>query len=125
MSKCKCEGNNEISEVIPNFAAVGFEQEESLQSTSQDLTSYLGQDVLALDLKVCVSAALKDGKICFTLPIYGDFCITPPIKIPASGKISVCAQTCSKLFVPTGVKASIYINDDRNPAFSLTLMGLC
>ncbi|WP_151804888.1 hypothetical protein [Acinetobacter bereziniae] len=121
MSKCQCEDNK--TQAVPNYELTGFNEEN--KNLQQDLNSYLSQDVLALDLKVCVKASLIDGKVCFTLPIYGDFCIKLPVSIPISGAISVCAATCSKLYVPTGVKISVYINGGSESVYNMHFIGFC
>jgi hypothetical protein len=96
---------------VPDFSAVGF------AATSASSEDQLAQahaavpELLALALSVCVSASYDPGtnKICFTVPIYGQFCITPPVSIPVGGQLKACAQTCGQ-FIPTGLKVTIYLN---------------
>lgn len=81
-------------------------------------------DLKALKLSVCVGGSYNPStnQICFTIPIYGDYCVTSPVQIPVGGSIKVCAETCGS-FIPTGLKATIYLNG--NVLFSTTLFGFC
>lgn len=78
----------------------------------------------ALQLQACVEASYDSAsnQICFTAPIYGHHCVTSPIQIPFGGDLKACIQTCGSL-LPTGVKATIYLNN--NPIFTVTIFGFC
>lgn len=115
---CSCQENNS-GEHVPNFAATGFDGGVSVQGGSVQL-----EGVEALKLSVCVSASYNPAnrQLCFTIPIYGNYCITLPVPIPVGGQIKVCAQTCGSL-IPTGLKATVYANN--TPIYSITLWGKC
>lgn len=110
---------------VPNFAEEGFDAPEAeaagVESSIQDISSVLDASVEALKLSVCVGASYKNGKVCFNVPIYGDFCIPVP-RIPVNASLRVCAQTCGS-FLPTGLKISIYVNGRR--VLSRTIVGRC
>lgn len=118
MSDCTCKEPNEISssEHVPDYSAVGF---GVTASSAPKL-----EGVLALRMSVCVGASYNQAtnKICFTIPVYGDYCLNSPISIPVSGQLKVCAETCGR-FIPTGLKATVYLNGDV--LFTTTLFGFC
>ena len=123
---CADAQNSNTSPSVPDFEKVGFTG--GAGSNAKALTeahAALG-DVRALQLSVCVGASYDSNtnKICFTIPIYGQLCVTSPISIPASASIKACAQTCGR-FIPTGVKVSIYLNDSPDPIYSGTVVGSC
>ena len=118
----------ENSSPVPDFETVGFGGAGAGAKSAAALTqahAALG-DVRALSLSVCVGASYDPNtkQICFTIPIYGQLCVTSPVAIPAGGSIKACAQTCGSI-IPTGVKVAIYLNNDPNPIFSGTIVGFC
>ncbi|GKS76760.1 hypothetical protein AVME950_17710 [Acidovorax sp. SUPP950] len=128
MSDCNCNQNNAQDESthVPNFTAVGFAEGSShapaLRSNAAGAPNLEG--VEALKLSVCVGASYNPttNQICFSVPIYGNLCITSPIHIPVGGQLKACAQTCGS-FIPTGLKVTIYLNG--NPIYSGTVVGRC
>jgi hypothetical protein len=113
------------SEHVPDFSVAGFDAVASVAAQDQLTAAHASAvDLKALKLSVCVGASYdpKTNQICFTIPIYGKFCITSPVHIPVGGAIKVCAQTCGS-FIPTGVKATVYLNN--NPIVSKTIVGHC
>ncbi|MEQ9917174.1 hypothetical protein ABRQ01_10920 [Pectobacterium aroidearum] len=124
MSGCKCNDQNHAAhnEHVPDFTSVGFEAKSTSQSQAPiDLQA---QGVQALKLSVCVAASYNSAtnQICFTIPIYGDFCVTSPVAIPIGAQIKACAETCGS-FIPTGLKVTIYLNG--SVIFSTVLFGSC
>lgn len=105
---------------VPDFSVAGFD------STSNRLAAAHAQlkDVRALKLSVCVGASYNPGtnQICFSVPIYGDLCITSPVQIPVGGDLKACAETCGSI-IPTGLKATVYLNGTA--IWSGTLVGFC
>lgn len=128
MSDCNCNQNNaqDNADHVPNFAAVGFSEGNNhapvLRSNAGNTPNLEG--VHALKLSVCVGASYNPStnQICFSVPIYGNLCITSPVSIPFGGQLKACAQTCGS-FIPTGLKVTIYLND--NPIYSGTVVGRC
>ncbi|ASM16082.1 MULTISPECIES: hypothetical protein [Serratia] len=122
MADCKCneQDPHAQNEHVADFTAVGFSQ-KTPAPVPVDLKQ---QGVLALKLSVCVGASYNpaNNQICFTIPIYGDFCVSSPIPIPIGGQLKVCAETCGS-FIPTGLKATIYLNG--SVLFSVVLFGAC
>jgi hypothetical protein len=118
MTKCKCE-EHEVH--VSDFTSVGVDVEKNQQVGGQQI---VGNDVLALGLKACVSASYdaSTNKICFSIPIYGNFCVTSPVTIPIGAEIKACAETCGR-FIPTGLKVSIYLNG--NSIWSGVVWGSC
>lgn len=112
---------------VPNFAAVGFaegaQHASALQSQAGGGAVHL-EGVEALKLSVCVGASYNPAtnKICFTIPIYGNYCVNSPFHIPVGGQLKVCAQTCGS-FIPTGLKATVYLNG--KVIANVTLFGIC
>ncbi len=106
---------------VTDFTKVGFQSE--CAALSAEAQKQL-EGVLALKLSACVGASYdpNTNKICFTIPIYGNYCITPPISIPVGGQLKVCAQTCGSL-IPTGLKATVYLNGES--IFTTVLFGSC
>ena len=115
-----CEEKQISTSIVPDFTVTGFD------SNASKLTDAHAQlkDVKALKLSVCVGASYDSStnEICFTIPIYGDFCVPSPVKIPVGAAIKACAQTCGSI-IPSGLKVSIYLND--SVIFSTTLVGSC
>ena len=113
---CDCNNKDNKSQLsndidVPNYALTGFNPEsqhiQSLQSTTPE-------DVLALEIKGCVSAGIENGKICFNLPYLGKQCLKPPFPLPdAKEEISACFQTCSKLGIPSGAQICLYVNNTK------------
>jgi hypothetical protein len=105
---------------VPDFSVLGFDS--SRTSLAEAHTKI--KDLLALRLQVCVGASYDPAtnKICFTIPIYGDLCVTSPVHIPIGGSLKACAETCGAI-LPTGLKATIYLNG--NSIYSGTLVGSC
>jgi|1185.fasta_scaffold80743_1 hypothetical protein len=120
---CADAQNSSSNAPVPDFETVGFDGAQANALTQAHAA--LG-DVKALSLKVCVSASYDPGtnKICFTIPIYGQYCFTSPIKIPVGGTLKACAQTCGSPF-PHGVQASVYLNNNPTPFYSGTVFGHC
>lgn len=118
MSDCTCKEHNKLAscEHIPDYTTVGF------GVTADSPPTFEG--VLALRMSVCVGASYNQAtnKICFTLPVFGDYCVNSPISIPISGQLKVCAETCGT-FMPTGLKATIYLNG--SVLLTVMLFGLC
>ncbi|HEX5785886.1 MAG TPA: hypothetical protein VFY35_14240 [Burkholderiaceae bacterium] len=114
---------------VPDFATHGFAEPAPAAAAmaSPDVHAAVAAqlaNVQALKLSVCVGASYNPStnRICFQIPIYGNFCVTSPVHIPVGGQLKVCAQTCGS-FIPTGLKATIYLNG--NPIFNVTLFGIC
>ncbi|AVS77768.1 hypothetical protein C8246_04240 [Paracidovorax avenae] len=127
MSDCNCNSQNNGTQDgshVPNFALTGFAA--APQSAAPAAPSVNMEGVHALKLSVCVGGSYNQStnQICFTIPIYGNLCFTSPIHIPVSAQIKVCAQTCGS-FIPTGLRASVYLNGSSQPAFSVTVFGAC
>lgn len=106
---------------VPDFTTIGFQDESALLSAE---AQKIHESVLALRLSVCVAASYDPdtNKICFTIPVYGDYCIASPVHIPIGGKLKVCAQTCGSI-IPKGLKATVYLNDKA--IFTQVLFGSC
>ncbi|MEY2340996.1 hypothetical protein AB4090_02665 [Acidithiobacillus sp. IBUN Pt1247-S3] len=106
--------------VVPDFTVSGFD------GPSSQLTAAHAQlkDLKALKMSVCVGASYNPStnKICFSVPIYGDICITSPISIPVGAELKVCASTCGA-FIPTGLKATVYLNGSA--IYTGTIIGSC
>ncbi|HEX8211697.1 MAG TPA: hypothetical protein VF584_16100 [Longimicrobium sp.] len=119
---CADAQNSSSNAPVPDFEAVGFGDAEANDLTQAHAA--LG-DVKALSLQVCVSATYDPGtkQICFTIPIYGQKCVTSPIGIPVGGAIKACAQTCGSP-LPHGVRVSFYLNKDPAP-FYTKVFGRC
>ncbi len=124
MSDCKCNENHDSvnSQIVPDFTKVGFAP--AVAQTHKATADLQSQGVLALKLSACVSASYNQqtNKICFTAPIYGDFCVTSPVTIPAGAEIKACVETCGSFF-PSGLKVTIYLNG--SVIYSTVLWGSC
>lgn len=122
MSDCKCNEQDKSgqNEHVPDFTSVGFQT----KSASQAPVDLQQQGVLALRLSVCVGASYNSStnQICFTIPIYGDYCVASPIHLPVGAQLKACAQTCGS-FIPTGLKVTIYLNG--SVLFTTVLFGIC
>jgi hypothetical protein len=109
MCGCQKTGAQNTHALVPNFAAAaaGGEDTDLLARGHATLT-----DVKYLALQTCVSATYSSGtnQICFSIPIYGNVCFTPPVSIPVNASISACAQTCTHWGIPTGLQATVYLN---------------
>jgi len=121
---CKCNETKQShgTALVPDFSARGFTQ--GTTTTSMEAAHAQLKDLRAMQLSVCVGASYNPStnKICFTIPIYGDLCVTSPVPIPVGGDLKACAETCGS-FIPTGLKVTIYLNG--NPIFSGTIIGFC
>jgi hypothetical protein len=108
------------SALVPDFTVTGFDKSRTGVAEAHAKL----KDVRALKLSVCVGASYNPttNQICFSIPIYGDLCVTSPISIPIDGDLKACAETCGS-FIPTGVKVTIYLNG--NSIFSGTVVGSC
>ena len=121
MSNCPCqEKNGAAAQHVPNYALHGFKGQRAKAPNQFEM-----EGVLALNYSACVSASLQNNQVCFTLPYYGQYCITVPGGIPITGQVSVCAETCDKWGIPTGLRASVYLNNGSDPVFTVTLFGYC
>src|SRR4051812_13377703 len=120
---CADAQNSSSNAPVPDFETVGFGGAQANALTQAHAA--LG-DVKALALQVCVSAAYDTttNQICFTIPIYGQLCVTSPINIPVGGSIKACAKTCGSPF-PHGVQVSFYLNGSSTPFYTGTPVGHC
>jgi hypothetical protein len=115
---------------VPHFSAVGFggggggAGAGGAAGANRMAEAHANLDLKALNLQVCVGGSYDPAtnQICFTVPIYGQFCIDSPVKIPIGADIQVCVQTCGSI-IPTGLKATGYLNG--NVIFNVTLFGFC
>jgi hypothetical protein len=114
-------GSNEPARV-PNFTVVGFAPRTSANRLAEAHAKIPG--LRAVRLQACVSATYDaaSNQICFSIPIYGDFCVQSPIQIPVGAELQVCAETCGSI-IPTGVMATVYLNG--NEIYSDTIVGDC
>jgi hypothetical protein len=105
---------------VPDFTVTGFSHDGNRLT---DAHAKL-KDLKAMKLSVCVGASYNPStnQICFSIPIYGDFCVNSPVHIPVGGELKVCAETCGS-FIPTGVKATVYLNGAV--VFTTTIVGSC
>lgn len=113
-------GQPSVPILVPDFTVTGFDAKpKQMEAAHAQL-----KGVLALKLSVCVGASYdpSTNKICFSVPIYGDICVTSPIPIPVGGQLKACAETCGS-FIPTGLKVTIYLNGSA--IFSGTVIGSC
>ncbi|WP_019700322.1 hypothetical protein [Paracidovorax oryzae] len=128
MSDCNCNSQKsngaQDEDHVPNYALTGFAA--APQSLASAAPSVNLEGVHALKLSVCVGGSYNQStnQICFSIPIYGNLCFTSPIHIPISAQIKVCAQTCGS-FIPTGLKATVYLNGSSQPAFTVKVFGVC
>jgi hypothetical protein len=106
--------------MVPDFTATGFANNSNRMAAAHATL----KDLQAMRLSVCVGASYNPStnQICFSIPIYGDFCVTSPVQIPVGGSLKACAETCGS-FIPTGVKVTIYLNGSA--VYSGTLVGSC
>jgi hypothetical protein len=123
---CADAKNSSTNAPVPNFETVGFSVGGGAAANALTQAHAALGDVRALSLSACVGASYDSGtnKICFTIPLYGQLCVTSPISIPASASISACVQTCGS-FIPHGVQVSIYLNGSSTPIYSGTVIGFC
>lgn len=124
MSDCNCNQNNVQSssnnaEHLPNFAVAGFDGDHT---ANFDAIASAFEGVDAAQIKACVSATYDPTtkKLCFKLPIIGQFCITLPIPVPFGADLKVCAQTCG--IILRGAKVTVYLNGN---AIYSTTVGKC
>ena len=117
---CANKDQAQTSVLVPDYTAVGFGNNPDLITNA---LKHL-KDVQALSLSACVGASYNasTNQICFSVPIYGNVCITSPAHIPVNAQIKACISTCSHI-IPTGVKGTIYVNGD--PIWSGTIAGSC
>jgi hypothetical protein len=110
---------------VPDFQTHGFAAASSAPASgpSADAQAHTAT-ALAMFLSACVSASYDPAsrKVCFSVPIYGPFCLTLPVPIPVGGQLKACVQTCGAI-LPTGLKVSIYANN--TVIFTTTLWGTC
>ena len=111
--------NANSTEPVANFTVTGVGANSRAVPYIPELAG-----VQALGLSVCVVASYDSttNQICFTIPIYGNYCVTSPVQIPIGAAIKACAQTCGS-FIPTGLKATVYLND--TVIFTTVLFGSC
>jgi hypothetical protein len=109
---------------VPDFETVGFTAAAASSEDQLAQAHAAVPELLALALSVCVAASYNSSsnQICFTIPIYGDFCITSPVRLPVNPTIKVCAQTCGTI-IPTGLKVTVYVNGSA--VFTRTIVGRC
>ena len=123
MSDCKCKDNPGAAEAhVPDFSVVGFSAVAGAGAGAPGAAVHEG--VKALKLSACVSASYNAGtnQICFTVPIYGNYCVASPVPIPVGATLKACVETCGS-FIPHGLQATMYLNN--NPIFTATLWGTC
>lgn len=108
---------------VPDYSATGFGGSTTTTNRLTQVHATLPH-LHALQLQACVAASYTPGsnQICFSIPVYGDVCITSPVSIPAGGSLRACAQTCGSI-IPTGLKATVYLNG--NPIYNGTIFGSC
>jgi len=119
MSNCKCQQGSGTSEAqVRDFSIVGFHADTNVPSVPAL------EGVLALKLSVCVKASCTAGsnQICFTVPAFGDYCVTSPIPVPVGATLKACVQTCGS-FIPHGLQCTLYLND--SVLVTKTLWGTC
>lgn len=114
--------SNEVKcPAVPDFTVTGFEggSSDRLAATHAQL-----KNVQALRMSVCVGASYNSStnEVCFEIPIYGQFCIPSPVKIPVDAELKVCAETCGSI-IPTGLKATLYVNGSA--VTTVVLVGFC
>ena len=111
---CSCQGGVSAQHV-PDFTVSGV---HGAHAANPQLAG-----VQALGLSFCVAASTEaNNQICFTVPVYGKFCITSPVSIPPGAELRACGETCGS-FIPTGLKATIYLNG--NAIFTTVIWGSC
>lgn len=106
---------------VPDFTVAGFSGGGA--STLAEAHARL-PNLQALKLSACLGASYNTAtnQICFTVPVYGDACVTSPVRVPVGGALKACVETCGSI-IPTGVKVTIYLNN--NPIFNGTIFGFC
>lgn len=98
---CSCQGDTSAQHV-PDFTVTGF-------SGPSPASAQL-EGVHALLLSFCVAASTEaNNQICFSVPVFGKFCVTSPIPIPPGAQIKACGETCGAI-IPKGLKVTIYLN---------------
>ena len=55
----------------------------------------------------CIGARVQNGRVCVTLPVVGERCITLPISLPNFTLIRACISACTHYWVPTGACVSL------------------
>jgi len=111
---CSCQGETSAQHVS-DFTVTGF--------SGAGAPNVQLDGVQALDLSFCVAASTQAGnQICFTVPIYGKFCVTSPIPIPPGAEIKACGETCGRI-IPTGLKVTLYLNG--NAILTRVVWGSC
>jgi hypothetical protein len=127
-----CDCDKKDSSTVPDFTKHGFAGKSVAMKGSQTGTAHsveslhkslAEQGILALDISACVSASLNNGQICFNFPVVGNICFPVPVHLPVDASLKVCGEVCVKLIVPTGVKVTLYVND--NPVWNGTVWGSC
>ena len=116
---------------VPDFTSEGFaggaeggEAGVSSLSTLNVASAHAQvSNLQALSVSGCVGASYNASKnqLCFSIPIYGNACVTSPIKIPVGGKVQACFSTCGTI-IPTGVKVTLRLN---NKVILTKTFGFC
>lgn len=58
----------------------------------------------------CVSATIKNGKICVNLPLgLGQHCVSLPVHFPDGTAARACIKICTKFKIPTGCRLTVSI----------------
>jgi len=105
---------------VPDFTVVGFEEKlpelkmenlETYSVTREDEKPFNFENIHALRLSACVEANYNSStnKLCFSALGLGNFCIKLPADFVPNGQIKVCLKTCGISLVPTGLKATVYM----------------
>jgi len=123
MSDCKCNQDQFASnEHVPNFATVGFDTKPTPLANQNFALQLQGVQVFLYQTCVTGTYTPNNNQLCFTLPLYGDYCLTLPVHIPLGGQINICAATCGS-WIPTGLKVTVNLNG--NPIYTKVLFGSC
>lgn len=128
---CDCDKKDQST--VTDFTKHGFASKSATTKVSQISTaksvelfhqSLADQGITALDISACASASLSNGQICFNFPVVGNICFPVPIPLPPVGaSLKVCGEVCTKWVLPTGVKVTLYVND--NAVWTGTVWGSC
>lgn len=122
---CADAQNSSSNTPVPDFETAGFGGGGDPTANFVTQAHAALGDVKALSLSGCVGASYDPttNQICFSIPIYGQRCVTSPVPIPPGATVKACFQTCG-VFVPTGFRVSIYLNGNSTPIYS-TVFGNC
>lgn len=111
---CSCQGDTSVQHV-PDFTVTGFRGSAPANVQLEG--------VHALRLSFCATASTEaNNQICFSVPVFGKYCVTSPIPIPSGAEIKACGETCGGL-IPSGLKVTIYLNG--NAILTKVLWGNC